>query len=130
MTILNPPLAKFSPAARCAAKIGYPNRHHHTCMVWTRRRCPGCALRARLSTSCDVPHTWPHIIASFTAAFASASAASLPGSPTRLLSRVRLGFVGQVAKLDEYFAVCVRCRGDESWLQAAFVPYARQNYFN
>ena len=52
MTILTPPLAKFSPAARtkappppagrrCAAKIGYPNRHHHTCMVWTRRRCPG-----------------------------------------------------------------------------------------
>ena len=52
MTILTPPLAKFSPAARtkappppagrrCAAKIGYPNRHHHSCMVSTRRRCPG-----------------------------------------------------------------------------------------
>ena len=51
MAIFTPPLAKFSPAARiidpppagrrCAARIGYPNRHHHPCMVQHGRRCPG-----------------------------------------------------------------------------------------
>ena len=51
MAIFTPPLAKFSPAARiidhppagrrCAARIGYPNRHHHPCMVQHDRRCPG-----------------------------------------------------------------------------------------
>ena len=52
MAIFTPPLAKFSPAARiidpphpagrrCAARIGYPNRHHHPCMVQHGRRRPG-----------------------------------------------------------------------------------------
>ena len=34
-------LTPMSAGRRCAARIGYPNRHHHTCMVRHGRRRPG-----------------------------------------------------------------------------------------
>ena len=39
-------LQRASPRGRCfPPRIGYPNRHHHPCMVQHDRRCPGSCCR-------------------------------------------------------------------------------------
>ena len=56
--LLSPPPA----GRRCAARIGYPNRHHHPCMVQHGCRCPGRAARRRVDRSPCTDHSFFRVI--------------------------------------------------------------------